>query len=247
MNSAIMFEAIGDIDERYIKAAKERKVLKFNRRSVLALAACLALVVAVIIPIQNNIRSRIPLSEASSGVTIRYANSADRMYPSSGALVPLTEDELFTHFDTAIFAGTVTELNNIVVDCNGMKSYWAIAKIEVSKVYRGIINPGDTVSVRMDFPILDTQFAEDTETLSHLRTGMTGIFMPMIYDSTSTYEHNGATLALKDIADFGFADGVRFAFLETSNGLVFDRQSYESISDATTLDEIEEYIMSKIG
>ncbi len=217
-----------------------------TKKWLIPVVACLALLVAVSIPILQNTRSRVPLSGASSGVTVRYANLSGNAYQISSVLIPLTEDELFTCFDTAIFAGTVKELNNIVVACNGMKSYWSIAKIEISKAYRGDINPGDTVSVRMDFPVTDTRPAEDTVTLAQLRIGVSGIFMPVIYDSTSTYEHNGATLALKDIADFGFADGVRFAFLETSDGLVFDRQSYETISDAETLDEIEEYILSKI-
>ena len=217
-----------------------------TKKWLIPVAACLALLVAVSIPILHNMRTRIPLSGASSGVTVRYANLSGNVYQTAGVLIPLTEEELFTYFDTAIFAGTVKELNDIVVDCNGMKSYWSLAKIEVSKVYRGDIDPGDTVSVRMDFPVIDTQPAEDMDTLAQLRVGMRGIFMPMIYDSTSTYEHNGATLALKDIADFGFADGVRFAFLETSDGLVFDRQSYKTISDAETLEEIEKYILSKV-
>ena len=223
---------------------KVNNMLK-TKKWLIPVVASLALLVAFSIPILHNMRSRIPLSGASSGVTVRYANLSGDAYQTSSVLIPLTEDELFTFFDTAIFGGTVVELNNIVVDCNGMKSYWCIAKIEVSKAYRGDINPGDTVSVRMDFPIINTQSAEDMDTLSQLRVGMRGLFMPVIYDNTSMYEHNGATLALKDIADFGFADGVRFAFLETSNGLVFDRQSYETISNATTLDEIEEYVLSK--
>ena len=37
-------------------------------------------------------------------------------------------------------------------------------------------------------------------------------------------------------------DGERYAFLETDSGLVFGRWAYESIADATTLDEVEEYI-----
>ena len=52
---------------------------------------------------------------------------------------------------------------------------------------------------------------------------------------------------MKEIADYGFADGVRYAFLETQDGLVFSRSSYESISDATTLDEIETYILNMIS
>ena len=70
--------------------------------------------------------------------------------------------------------------------------------------------------------------------------------MPMIYDENSVLEENGATLFLKDIADYGFYDGVRFAFLETDHGLVFDRSTYQSIAQAQNLDEIEDYILKML-
>ena len=67
--------------------------------------------------------------------------------------------------------------------------------------------------------------------------------MPMIYDDeNSIWEQNGAKLDIRDIADYGFADGERFAFLETEDGLVFSRDAYSSIANATTLDEVEDYI-----
>ena len=50
-----------------------------------------------------------------------------------------------------------------------------------------------------------------------------------------------------EIADYGFADGERFAFFETENGLIFASDAYNSIADATTLDEIEDYIESMLA
>ena len=52
----------------------------------------------------------------------------------------------------------------------------------------------------------------------------------------------GASLDKRDLADYDFVDGERYAFLETDSGLVFSRWAYASIADATTLDEVEEYI-----
>ena len=46
----------------------------------------------------------------------------------------------------------------------------------------------------------------------------------------------------RDLAGYGFADGERFAFLETENGLIFSKEAYSSIANATTLAEIEDYI-----
>ena len=71
--------------------------------------------------------------------------------------------------------------------------------------------------------------------------------MPVLYDDEkSIWEQNGARLDKRDIADYGFADGERFAFLETEDGLVFFRDAYGSIDDATTLDEVEDYIKAML-
>ena len=76
-----------------------------------------------------------------------------------------------------------------------------------------------------------------------MKTGMTGIFMPIEYDDTSSrWMENGAELDKRELAGYGFADGGRYVFLETNAGLVFDRDVYKSISNATTLEEVEEYI-----
>ena len=87
---------------------------------------------------------------------------------------------------------------------------------------------------------------EDTEIVSAMQVGITGIFMPVIYTGDSIWEQNGARLVQTDIADFGFADGQRYAFLEGEEGLLFDRDSYPSIAAATTLDEVEAFIQDKI-
>mgnify|MGYP001856921961 FL=1 len=80
-----------------------------------------------------------------------------------------------------------------------------------------------------------------------MKAGVTGIFMPVIYDDeNSIWEQNGARLDKRDIADYGFADGERFAFLETEDGLVFFRDAYGSIDDATTLDEVEDHIKAML-
>ncbi len=44
----------------------------------------------------------------------------------------------------------------------------------------------------------------------------------------------------------GFLDGLQYAFLETESGLVFSQETYESIADVTTLNEVEEYIQTML-
>lgn len=248
MNPKKFSEAMSELDNRYIdEAVRYRKSgKKHSYIRWAASAACLAFIIAVAATIADRAQNQIKLSDNSSNVTARYTSKPFFVQDSS-SLIFLTEEELFTHFNTAIFKGRILNLNNIELDFNGEKNYRAIAEIEVETVYRGSCNAGDTVSVLLSCPVMKGFWVEDAETVSSMETGMTGIFMPIIYDDTSIREQNGARLALKDIADYGFADGVRYAFLETEDGLVFSRSSYESISDAATLDEIENYILNMLG
>ena len=90
--------------------------------------------------------------------------------------------------------------------------YRAIAKIKVKNIYRGDLKPGETVSVLLPSPIDANIWVKDTEVISSMKIAMTGIFMPMKYDDTSYSEENGARLHLKDIAEYGLLDGMRYTF-----------------------------------
>ena len=80
-----------------------------------------------------------------------------------------------------------------------------------------------------------------------MKSGMTGIFMPVLYnDENSIWKQNNACLVKKDIAEYGLLDGLQYAFLETESGLVFSKETYESIADVTTLNEVEEYIQTML-
>ena len=112
-------------------------------------------------------------------------------------------------------------------------------------VYRGNCSPGTIASVVIPCPINSEVWVEDTGVVSAMRPGMSGIFMPMVYDTSSIYSENGATLYWQDLAPYGFSDGERFAFLKTDQGLVFARDAYPSLANATTLDAVEQFIYSK--
>ncbi len=238
-----ILQALGQINEDMIAEAAptDRKSRKMFFVRVSAAAACLLLLAAGGIYTASVRGNTLPLGEASHGVTARYTKSVPDT-KQSYSLVPLTEQELFARFDTAVLKGTVTKIDNIVLDFNGEKDYRAIAQIQIEKVWRGDCRENEIISVLLPCPIQDDFWVEDTETVAELRVGMTGIFMPMVYDGDDFHIENGAQLLLSDIAPYGFADGSRYAFLETENGLVFARGAYESIADAQTLSEIEDYV-----
>lgn len=249
MKNKRILNALNQVDDKYInEAAPEMGVHKRSARIKLAaLAACLALVLAVGIPALVNRNNAIPLSDASSKVKVTHINRIPNKSTSKSDLMALTEEEIFSKSNTLIFKGMVTKISNIKISFNGSNEYQALAEIKTEKVYRGSIAPGDTITVLVPCPIEGSIKVEDTGVISQLKVGMTGIFMPVIYDETSIWEENGARLTKKDLAPCGFSDGMRWAFLETSNGLVFERWSYESIADATTLEQIEEYILKMLG
>lgn len=250
MKKEDFFEVLGELDDDIVTEARSTE--KENKNSGhtwvkwAAVAACLALLVGVFSV--NQQRNQISLSDNSTNVTVYYTNNPFIFANNNELLTELTENELFTTYNTAILRGTVSKTRNIVVDFDGNKAYRAIADIKVEQVYRGPCSAGDTISVLLPCPLVKGFWVEDTSTVSAMEAGTTGIFMPMIYDDeNSIWEQNGATLDKRDIADYGFADGERYAFLETENGLVFCRGAYGSIADATSLDEIEDYIKIMLG
>lgn len=243
MTRETLFEALGDMDQAHIVHAEQAAPKKRGRKLWAGLAACLVLAAGVLL--WQGHGAAIPLSAASEGVTVKYGSPLLPV-PSSNSLIYLTEEELFTHFDTAIFMGTVTQIDNIVLDFNGSKDYRALAQIQVEQVYRGDCREGGTVTVLLPCPIQSGIWVEDTGVVASMEVGTHGIFMPIIYTEASVRQENGATLALTDVADYGFADGVRYAFLETEDGLLFDRSSYASIADAASLEEIGEYVVRMI-
>lgn len=247
MNTKKFSDALSQIDNKYIDEAinykKNKKItwIKFG-----AVAACFAIIIFALSK-SNLPDKQFVLSDNSYNVTVKYINRAPSDNISINAMLAYhTEEELFSN-NTDIFKGKILSLDNIEMNFNGEKLYRAIAQIKIEKVYRGSCDKGDTVSVMLPCPITEGVWVEDTDTVCAMKEGMTGIFMPIFYTEENSFlEYNNARLVQKDIADYGFPDGMRYAFLETEDGLIFDRYSYETISDAKTLDEVEEYIQTML-
>jgi len=231
----------------HITQSKEDKVVK-NVKSRRLYPVFITVACALVLMLSTQLfegGSDFELPNSSGNISVKYTNKAPSiMYEAD--LIDLTEEELFHKYNTDIFMGQIEDINNIKINMNGSTDYRAIANIRIDKIYRGNGTVGDTISVLLPCPINTNIWVEDTEVVSSMRIGMTGIFMPLKYDETSYREENGAKINLMDIAEYGFLDGVRFAFLNSDNGLIFDEHSYEPIASVTTLEEIETYIMKMI-
>lgn len=237
------------IDPAYVEAAevlpkkKKKAWVKWG-----AMAACLCLVIGAlgIIHHVNDDNHDPQLGEIilSDKTTAKVSYGYDEsIAPIKWQLKYLTEDEMFAHENMYIFRGKVSGLSNVTIDFNGGKMAQCIATVLIEEVYQGDLAVGDSITMLIPCAITPAgSTAEDTGIIARLESGMEGIFMPLVYDENSYIEMNGAVLMERDIAACGLADGMRWAFLETEEGLLFLRSAYPGAKDADSLDEIEAYI-----
>lgn len=255
MTKTEAFRLIGGIDEKYVEASEDCAPRKLKRkraslRVLASAAACLVLAAGILAGGMRLAKgsNEIPLSGSSAGVTARYIDKAPGI-SSETSLVWLSEDEIFTRWNTAIFRGTVTEVQNIEVDFNGAKLYQAIAKVRVSRAIRGPFGEDDVVPVLLPSTVGDGSRVEDCDVIESIRVGIEGIFMPIVYDDENNFfEMNGVTLDKRDLAPCGLADGMRWTFFETPHHLIYASSAYPTLAAraAKTLDEVEEFILEKM-
>jgi hypothetical protein len=250
INSWNKVEPDNTADERMLAAilARKHSGRTVKKKWLAPIAASLALVIAITIPFLNNGSGDFDLKLSDSGIKVNYTDKVPSENQSS-ELVYLTEHELLSgsidQYKVVVFEGTVKAVDNIKLDFGETEFYRAIVQIEVTEVIRGNLAVGDVLSVLLPNPIDSNVEVSDTLVTSQIRVGTKGIFMPMIYDETSIYSTNEKTLYLIEIAEAGFSDGQRWAFLETQNGLLYANDAYPSFSDVESLEDIKEIIHSK--
>lgn len=223
-----------------VKRSKKGRFIKWG-----SIAACAAILMASMGLIADLV-TKIPLGNESHGVTARYNLLNFNLSATEDCLVYFTEEELFTNWYTAIFEGTIKKIDNIELSFNGAKMHRALAQIEVDHVYRGDLLPGDIAVVLLPCSVGNGIMTSGSGVVSRMRAGMSGIFMPIVYDEDSYIEMNGATLYTGELAPYGFADGLRYAFLSDGSELVFSKSAYPTVKNAVSMDEIREYIIKMI-
>lgn len=246
MKNEQLLRLLGEVDDRFIEESMmiERRPyqrLKWGAGLVIATAAGFMLFTS------NVWNERIPLSTDS---TVNSVHIVDQSKVTSDIseenMMDMTEDQLFSKWNPVVVRGTVTDIRHIEIDFNGETEYQSLIKIHVSNVYRGDVRVGQDLIVRAD-AIKETGQTTDASVISQVKQGMEGVFMPISYDDEFVWEQNEATLRLKDIADYGFPDGERYLFLDTPNGLLFERDAYPSLQGVDSLDEVEDWMMTRFS
>lgn len=234
----------------------DKKPLFKNRSALAAITISVAVFLTAALLYLPSFLQRgriISLPRSGKGVCVQYIQEAPLSTNQLSDLAWMTEEDLLSWRNPVIFRGSVLEIHNIQLDFNGSVSYRAIAKIHVERIYRGeseltgLTDRADgTVTLLLPCPIQSGIWIEDTELASALRTGMEGIFMPVLYSETDSWTENGASLCLQDLADCGLLDGERYLFLDTGEELLFADWAYPSLSQAQSLEEIGSY-MEKVA
>lgn len=262
MKNNKLLEKMELISPEYVtEAAEERAAVRASRRGRRiwlrwgAAAACVCLLAAgaalalpgLLADSPSEPSVSVPPTSSTARITVGY-DGAGMVASSSADLVELTEKEMFGDKEICIFRGTVSSLTNLTIDFNGIKEYRCVARVIISKVYRGDgLAAGDSIDMLLPCAVdLAGAASEDTGVISRLRCGMEGIFMPRQCTERSYMEMNGATLLYSDLAQCSLGDGERWAFLDTEDGLVYAQWAYVGARGAETLEDIEEYVSSMI-
>lgn len=204
-------------------------------------AACILLLAVGSMACIRYERSKLPLSDASQNVVVRYTSKPIDIGVACYVDIP-GENQVFKRLrgdrSLNVVRGTVEKIDNIEINFRGAKTHEAIARIRVEEVYQGTLKEGSLISARIDAPV------DTGDVRCQVRQGTEGIFMPSSYEDGDIWEENGGRLALKDIAEYGI--GEFSTFLENREGLFFDRDVYRGIAEAEHLDQVEGYVKERL-
>ena len=136
-----------------------------------------------------------------------------------------------------IFMGTVTGIEVYHVT-GGMDTYFRVATVEVEDSIRGDLKLEDTCRIYMR---IGTSVNGD---LDKLEVGSRAIFMPHKVAAETGYgTKDEAWLCYADFAEYYFDEGVRLLFLETEDGVSYEKNTYEIEREGeVTLEDVAEYI-----
>lgn len=245
MSGERLARLIGEVEDRFVEESIEVEIKK--RRHWYGIGGIIvAAAVALFALSWDALKERIPLSDSSSNMSVAYVDEGDvNVGMSSANLMEMSEDELFSQWEPAVVRGVVQQIDHIELDFNGQEEYQSLVTIAVTDVYRGEIEPGSTIQVLTVAGVGSEVLQSDADVISELRLGMEGIFMPRRHDASHVWSQNEASLQLMDVSDYGFPDGERYMFLNTDDGLVYSRDAYPSLAGATTLEDVEAFVIDQ--
>lgn len=212
-----------------------------SKKNIIIVAGALILCIAMGFLYCNFIHSDIKLKKSSKGITVNYINKfPDVSYRN---LSDITEEEIWNDERYDIVEGTVEEIRNVKIRFGAEKCYGAIITIKPEEIIKGTLDETQ-IKVFVDCNIGKADSSGDSEILKTLKEKDRGIFIIYKYSDTDVWENDKKNLYMDELAEYGFEDAERFAFIE-KNSKVYFSSIYKNISEDDTLEEIKEYIKQK--
>lgn len=212
-----------------------------TKKNIIIVAGALILCIAIGFLYCNFIHSDIKLKKSSKGITVNYINKfPDVSYRN---LSDITEEEIWCDERYDIVEGTVEEIRNVKIRFGAEKCYGAIITIKPEEIIKGTLDETQ-IKIFVDCNIGKADSSGDSEILKTLKEKDRGIFIIYKYSDTDVWENDKKNLYMDELAEYGFVDAERFAFIE-KNGKVYFSSIYKNISEDDTLEEIKEYIKQK--
>lgn len=181
---------------------------------------------------------------AVEGTDPRTAADKESVQNSAACLAWLEPEEILA-MDTAVFRGTVRNLRYFEVMAGKEAAYYTVASVEVTDCVRGQLGTGDIYNVL--YPgVLGLSGSSLSGDLEKLQAGSDAVFMPRWAGPEAGWTARDGFFAYGDLAELYFDEGIRFLFLDTGEGLSFDRAVYAGIAGAETLDEVMDYLRENV-
>ena len=207
----------------------------------------IAVIIGAMIYFYNNGNNNtIELKKSDGGIEVSYVDG-NYKNESKSNLAEIKQDKIWNDDKYCIVEGTVEKANNIEIRIDDKKMYNAIIEIKVESDIKGKIKEGSTISVLSGCATMkDEIYQEDSYINSQIEEWDRGIFIIHKYGIDDTLELNQKILYLSELADYGFEDAERFAFLEKNGNTLFSSNFYKDLKDNAKLDEVNTYIEDKI-
>ena len=194
----------------------------------------------------NGNNNTIELKKSDGGIEVSYVDG-NYKNESKSNLAEIKQDKIWNDDKYCIVDVTVEKANNIEIRIDDKKMYNAIIEIKVESDIKGKIKEGSTISVLSGCATRKEEiYQEDSYINSQIEEGDRGIFIIHKYGIDDTLELNQKILYLSELADYGFEDAERFAFIEKNGNILFSSNFYKDLKDNAKLDEVKSYIEDKI-
>jgi hypothetical protein len=258
MNKDIFKSAVNDIKtdkelvdrtvELLMRTPENKPSHTINKHYIkyLPIAVCIFLLVSLPLFKKGTWNTLLPNS-ATGDAVVRVINNPSHINRelAKPELVYLTEEQILDGSEVIVYA-EVVNLEHISISFGNYKDYRTLVYLKVLESYKGEVKKEETIKFLAPALLDGSIWTEDTGTISQLTKGDEGFFLLNRYDESAYWEQNGSRLILADVADFGMGDGERFVLINRNDKFIFANWAFESLSQASSHEDIEKFILSHV-